>query len=150
MKKPVLIFIWAILAVIVAGCSTAEKPVAYADLHPAKPGHRTYDSARNMTLFEYEGWSMAVGGNATNVMFYPEGTPLQISPKRFESLYQLGRPQVAVATEYLGQKDGYAYLRITSIPVDHPKKASSKIVYVPLADLAPSFRETLPVKGSAR
>jgi hypothetical protein len=83
-------------------------------------------------------------------MFYPEGTPLFISPKRFELLYQINNPKTAVAVEYLGQKEGYAYLRLRSIPVDHPRKTSTKIVYATLTNLDQSFLDTLPAKGSAQ
>jgi hypothetical protein len=138
----------ACVMMIAAGCSTAENPVSMADLHPTTPSRATYNPTNDCTTIEFDGGTMWMKGNNTNMTFYPVNVPMPIPPDRFESLYQFGRPQIAVATEYLGQKDGYAYLRIRSIPVDHPHKTTTKIVYVPLAELSEQFLKQLPAKGS--
>ena len=88
---------------------------------------------------------MRMPGNQTNVTFYPSNTPHPVPAKIFQRLYQQGNPQTAVATEYIGQKDGYAYLRVISIPLAQTKKRSEEIVYVKLADLDQPFRDSLPL-----
>jgi len=141
-------FVLAAAALVVAGCNTAEKPVRLADLHPSSPSRATYNPTNDCTTIEMDGGTMRMKGNTTNWTFYPAQSPQPIPPKRFEELYQFANPQTAVAVDYLGQKEGYAYLRVRSLPVDHPKKISTRIVYVPLTDLDPAFRATLPAKGS--
>ncbi|MFZ2634617.1 MAG: hypothetical protein WA081_01625 [Desulfosalsimonadaceae bacterium] len=69
-----------------------------------------------------------------------------ISVKEFESQYRLGHNQTMKDTEYLGQNDGRAYLRIRSMSLTDPKKWSEQIVYVDLSELDKPFRDTLPPK----
>jgi hypothetical protein len=90
------------------------------------------------------GGTMRMAGNQTNVTFYPPNTPHPVPASMFQRLYQQGHPQAAVATEFIGQKDGYAYLRVISIPLNQSKKRSEEIIYVKLSDLDQPFRDALP------
>ena len=69
-----------------------------------------------------------------------------ISAKEFESQYRLGYMQTMKDAEYLGQKDGRAYLCIRSMSLTDPKQWSEKNVYVELIELDDAFRRTLPAK----
>jgi len=111
-------------------------------------GRVSYDAVKNVTTIENEGMTWFLRGNVTNLMLYPEHstTPRPIPASNFESIYRLGDPQTAIATEYLGQLDGRAYLRITSIPVSNPKNHSEKIVFADVSQFDKSFRDALPPK----
>ncbi|HZF01651.1 MAG TPA: hypothetical protein VE344_07125 [Methylomirabilota bacterium] len=144
--KPTLLIILCGSVLLMAGCNKPEKHVSLADLHPTSPGSATYDPTNDWTTISMAGGggTMRMLGNYTNVTFYPPNTPHPVPAGIFQRLYQQGNPQTAVATEYLGQKDGYAYLRIISIPIAHPKKKSEQIVYVKLSELDQSFEDALP------
>jgi hypothetical protein len=144
MKTRLTLTIFCSAAMLMSGCGTPETHISLADLHPASPGSASYDPVKNITTIENGGFSWYLGGNVTNVMLYPEHTPRPIPVSMFESLYRQGNPQTAVAVEYLGQVDGYAYLRVRSIPVKNPKKWSEQIVYVALSELDQPFRDALP------
>jgi hypothetical protein len=125
MKATLMIFSCGAI-MLLAGCGTTDRPITRADLHPASPGSATYDPVKNMTTISNNGFTMALAGNQTNCMFYPEHTPSPIPARIFERLYRQGNPETAVVVEYLGQVDGYAYLRIRSFPVKNPKKWSER------------------------
>jgi hypothetical protein len=72
--------------------------------------------------------------------------PVHTSAKEFESQYKLGHMQTMKDSEYLGQKDNRAYLRIKSMSLTDPKKWSERIVYVELSELDQPFRDALPPK----
>jgi hypothetical protein len=72
--------------------------------------------------------------------------PSQISVSEFKSQYRLGHNQTMMDSEYLGQKDGRAYLRIRSMSLSNPKQWSEQIAYVELSDLDKQFLDALPPK----
>ena len=72
--------------------------------------------------------------------------PSHISVREFESQFKLGHMQTMMDTEYLGQSDGRAYLRIRSMSFTDSKQWSEQIAYVTLAELDKPFRDALPAK----
>jgi len=68
----------------------------------------------------------------------------KISASKFKEQYELGRMQTMKYTEYLGNKDGKAFLKIKTMSIINPKKWSEKIVYVELSDLDERFKASLP------
>jgi hypothetical protein len=72
--------------------------------------------------------------------------PSHISAKKFQEQYRLGHMQTMKDSEFLGQKDGQAYLRIKSMSLTDPKQWSEQIVYVKLSELDKDFRDKLPAK----
>jgi len=72
--------------------------------------------------------------------------PSHISAKEFQEQYRLGHMQTMKDAEYLGQKDGRAYLRIKSMSLTDPKQWSEQIVYIKLSELDKDFRDKLPAK----
>jgi hypothetical protein len=72
--------------------------------------------------------------------------PSHILAREFESQYRLGHMQTMKDAEYLGQKDGRAYLRIKSMSLTDSKKWTEQLVYVELSELDKTFREQLPAK----
>ena len=115
-------------------------------MHPTPPGTAVYDPTNNWTTISNNGDTWRIQGNQTNVMFHPEGTPEPVPARIFERLYQMANPTTAMSVTYLGQKDGYAYLRIRSFPVAHPGRWHDQISYVKLSELDPEFRATLPAQ----
>jgi hypothetical protein len=142
--KTAMLTVLCAAAVFIIGCGTTEKPVTLADLHPATPGTTIYNPTNNTTTISNEGFTWTLRGALTNVVMYPAHSPRPIPESEFDLLLQLQNPDTAISVKYLGQKDGYAYLRVRSIPIGHPKQWTDNIVYVNLAELAPEFRDTLP------
>jgi hypothetical protein len=75
-----------------------------------------------------------------------DGSASRISAKDFELQYRLGAMQSMMNSEYLGQKDGRAYLRVKTMSLLDPKKWSERIAYVDMAELDPPLRAALPPK----
>lgn len=67
-----------------------------------------------------------------------------ISPAEFKSQYQIGHMQTVMDATYLGQRDGRAYMKISSRSLIYPHKWTDEIVYVELSELDESFRAALP------
>ena len=72
--------------------------------------------------------------------------PSHISVQEFESQYKLGHMQTMKDTEYLGELDGRAYIRIRSMSLTDSKQWSEQIAYVKLSELDKQFRDALPPK----
>ncbi len=142
--KVILSFVFGAAVVVLAGCGTTPKHLTLADVHPSAPGTAIYNPTNNTTTISNQGFTMVILGNETNEMFYFGSMPHAVPATIFERLYRQGSPQTAVAVEYMGQKDGYAYLRITSIPLQKPKHRTEEIIYVKLTDLDPAVRDLLP------
>lgn len=71
--------------------------------------------------------------------------PEHVSPAEFKSEYaMIQQLQTMKSVTYLGQKDGNAYIRISSMSLYDPKKWHDKIIYVALAELDPAFVNALP------
>ena len=71
-------------------------------------------------------------------------TPMRISAADFKREYAMvGQPQTMRSVTYLGVREGRALLKIGSLPV-LGGKWKERIVYVPVEELDPAFRRTLP------
>ena len=71
--------------------------------------------------------------------------PRWVSSNRFQQEYAgIGQPQSMHTITYLGQCDGRAFLRRRSMSLVSQKKWSDEVLYVELAELDPTFRESLP------
>jgi hypothetical protein len=97
-----------------------------------------------------DGSTMMLLGNVTNATLSHEDVPMPIPARRCADFYRLSHPQVAMSVESLGQKDGYAYLLLRSVPVKGPMKWRKEILCAPVADLAPVICTHLPPASSAR
>ena len=142
--KAALPFMLIGAAIFIAGCGTPEKKISLADLHPTPPGTAIYNPTNNTTTISNNGNTWYLAGNCTNVMLFTEDTPETLPARIFERLYQVANPTTAMSVTYLGQKDGYAYLRIRSFPVAHPGRWRDRVSYVKLSELDPAFRDALP------
>lgn len=70
--------------------------------------------------------------------------PEHVSPAEFKKQYDwVGKPQTMRDVAYLGQCDGRAFIRVSSMSTAS-KKWSDHIIYVELRELDTAFRDTLP------
>jgi hypothetical protein len=70
--------------------------------------------------------------------------PEHVSPAEFRKQYGLvGEPQTMHSLSYVGQRDGKAFIRVSSMSTVS-KKWSDHIIYVELTELDPAFRDALP------
>jgi hypothetical protein len=70
--------------------------------------------------------------------------PEHVSPAEFKKQYGLvGEPQTMHSISYLGQRDGKAFIRVSSMSTVS-KKWSDHIIYVELTELDLAFRHSLP------
>jgi len=73
--------------------------------------------------------------------------PQHVSPAEFESQYAwAGKAQTVRNVTYLGQQDGRAFLRVSSMSSVDKTQWSDRVIYVELAELEPAFRDALPMK----
>jgi hypothetical protein len=80
--------------------------------------------------------AVLAGGCATS-------SPKRVSAAEFRQQYaQVGMAQTAHAQSYLGQRDGRAYISVASMST--LADWSERTIYVPVAELDPAFRDTLP------
>lgn len=81
---------------------------------------------------------------AENIL--PAGvTPKRVSAAKFKSEYaEVGMPQDMHVVSYLGQRDGRAYINRRSMSWLFQRKWSDNVVYVELAELDDTFRNSLP------
>lgn len=71
-------------------------------------------------------------------------TPKRVSPAEFKKEYaSVGMPQTVHSVTYLGQRDGRAYINHSSKSV-LSGKWSDRVIYVDLAELDGTFRDSLP------
>ena len=71
--------------------------------------------------------------------------PKHVSPAKFKAQYAVvGQPGTMRTAEYLGQRDGRAFIRVSSMSTLNQKKWSDEVIYVELAELEPAFRDSLP------
>ena len=68
----------------------------------------------------------------------------KISTSEFKRQYELGNMQTMKSAEYLGQKDGKAFMKIKTMSSLDSKKWSEEIVYAELNELDDKFKESLP------
>ncbi|MCF7674498.1 MAG: hypothetical protein K9N23_20325 [Akkermansiaceae bacterium] len=82
---------------------------------------------------------------ATTESNLPAGvTPKRVSPAEFKKEYaSVGMPQTMHSVTYLGQRDGRAYIKHSSKSVVSGKW-SDRVIYVDLAELDATFRDSLP------
>jgi outer membrane biogenesis lipoprotein LolB len=70
--------------------------------------------------------------------------PERVSPAEFKRQYAwVGQAQTVKDVQYLGQRDGRAYIKISSMSTVS-RKWSDHIIYVELAKLDSAFRDSLP------
>jgi hypothetical protein len=70
--------------------------------------------------------------------------PEHVSPAKFQAQYAaVGQAGTMQTTLYLGQREGRAFIRISSKSTVS-EKWSDHIIYVELAELEPAFRDSLP------
>lgn len=70
--------------------------------------------------------------------------PEHVSPAEFKKQYDwVGKPQTMREVAYLGQRDGKAFIRVSSMS-SVGQKWSDHIIYVELKELEPVFRDALP------
>ena len=73
--------------------------------------------------------------------------PTRVSPEEFKREYALVPvPQSVHSVEYLGQKDGAAYINHRTMAL-FTSGWKDRVIYTPLEDFDPVFRASLPVKG---
>ena len=71
-------------------------------------------------------------------------SPKRASPAKFKSEYaDVGKPQTMHVVTYLGQRDGRAYIKRSSMSLIG-RKWSDHVIYVELSELDASFRDSLP------
>jgi hypothetical protein len=71
--------------------------------------------------------------------------PKRISGPRFQQHYgSITEAQTMHAVSYLGQRDGRAFIRVESMSTVNRKKWSDRVLYAEIAELDPSFRDSLP------
>jgi len=71
-------------------------------------------------------------------------TPKRVSPADFKKEYAaVGMPQTMHSVTYLGQREGRAYINHSSKSVIGGKWSDS-VIYVELAELDATFRDSLP------
>ena len=74
--------------------------------------------------------------------------PQHVSPAEFENEYAwAGTAQTMRNITYLGQRDGRAFLRVSSMSTVGEKRWSERVIYVELAELEPAFRDALPMQA---
>ncbi|NWJ42607.1 MAG: hypothetical protein HXX12_16720 [Geothrix sp.] len=72
-----------------------------------------------------------------------------VSSDEFMAQYKwVGQPQSVKAISYLGQKDGKAFLKISSMSAV-TQKWSDQVIFTELSELPQAFRNTLPATASA-
>src|SRR5262245_59328265 len=70
--------------------------------------------------------------------------PDHVSATEFKGQYGwVGQPQSMHAVTYLGQRDGRAFIRVSSMSAVS-QKWSDRVIYVELSELDPEFRSSLP------
>jgi outer membrane biogenesis lipoprotein LolB len=70
--------------------------------------------------------------------------PARVSPAEFKNQYAwVGQAQTMHDVTYLGQRDGRAYIKISSRSTVS-RKWSDRVIYVELAKLDVAFRDSLP------
>ena len=70
--------------------------------------------------------------------------PEHVSPAEFKKQHAwVGQPQTMHHVEYLGRRDGRAFIRVSSMSTVG-KKWSDRVIYVELAELDAAFRDSLP------
>lgn len=70
--------------------------------------------------------------------------PRHVSPAEFQRQYRwVDQPQTMHDVDYLGQRDGQAFIRVSSMSTVS-QKWSDEIICVELNELDPEFRDTLP------
>jgi hypothetical protein len=68
-----------------------------------------------------------------------------VSPAEFKRQYAgIGQHQTMHDIAYLGQRDGRAFIRVSSMSSVNQGKWSDHVIYVDLAELEPAFRDSLP------
>jgi hypothetical protein len=73
------------------------------------------------------------------------GEPEHVSPTEFKHEYEwVGKAQSVRAVNYLGQRDGKAFLRVRSMSMTNQKKWKNHVIYVELSELEPALRASLP------
>lgn len=73
--------------------------------------------------------------------------PKRVSPKQFKSEYAyVGMAQTMHVVTYLGQRDGRAYINRRSMSWLDKSKWSDHVIFVELAELDETFRNSLPKK----
>jgi len=73
--------------------------------------------------------------------------PTRVSPEEFKCEYALVPvPQSMHSVEYLGQRDGAAYINHQSMSL-FTGKFKERVIYTPLEDFDATFRASLPVEG---
>ena len=71
--------------------------------------------------------------------------PDHVSASDFKRQYaSVSTPGTMRDYVYLGQRDGRAYIRVSSMSLVNKHKWSDRVIYVELSELDPVFRETLP------
>jgi hypothetical protein len=79
------------------------------------------------------------------LLFGCTGEPEHVSPTEFRHQYEwVGKAQSVRAVDYLGQRDGKAFIRVQSMSMIDQKKWKSHVIYVELSELEPAFRDSLP------
>lgn len=70
--------------------------------------------------------------------------PEHVSPAKFKVQYAaVGKGGTMLTAHYLGQHDGRAFIRVSSMSTGSGKWLDH-IIYVELAELEPTFRDSLP------
>ncbi len=70
--------------------------------------------------------------------------PEHVSPAEFKQQYDwVGKPQSMQEVAYLGQRDGRAFIRVSSLSTVSQKR-SDHIIYTELSELDAAFRDALP------
>ncbi len=70
--------------------------------------------------------------------------PAHVSPAKFKAQYAaVGQAGTMQTAEYLGQRDGRAFIRVSTMSA-FSGKWSDHTIYVKLAELEPAFRDSLP------
>lgn len=73
--------------------------------------------------------------------------PERVSASEFKQQYSaINKLETMKSAEYLGQKDGKAFIRISTMSMYDSKKWSDKIIYVELSELDTEFIAVLPEK----
>lgn len=76
--------------------------------------------------------------------------PEHVSPAAFKSEYaMIEQLQTMKSVTYLGQKDGKAFIRISTMSRYDQKKWNDKIIYVALSELDADFVKALPTTEMA-
>lgn len=71
----------------------------------------------------------------------------RIAGAEFRRQYELGDMQTMRTAEYLGQREGRAYLRLRTMSTVARDKWREEVVWADVKELAPDFAERLPRKA---